>query len=281
MSTSKFDANAKINLGLEILGKRPDGFHEINTVFAKISLADEILLKPSDKLKVTVEPDLDIPGHENLVYIAAEKIKNIYGLQGSGADIHIRKNIPHSAGLGGGSSDAAVTLIGLSNMWNLTLSESEYETIALEIGSDVPYFLRHGAAIGRGRGENLEYFNLDFPFSILLVSPGINISTKWAYQSLGMTADTKNPADFKNTVLQAKNDPSVLKHGLFNDFEQIVFKEFPKLAEIKEQLYSSGAIYSQMTGSGSTIFGIFPDDDMSRKAASFFPDYDCNVCHLI
>jgi 4-diphosphocytidyl-2-C-methyl-D-erythritol kinase len=273
-------APAKINLGLEVLSKRPDGFHEINTVFLRTNICDEIEISPAPALLLDCEPDLGIRPTENLVYRAAgllkdyaEKnnlFKNSFKSKETGAKIRVRKHIPSGAGLGGGSSDAATTLLALKDLWELPVSHFELHMLASALGSDVPFFLKGNAAVGTGRGEKLEYFDLNFPWWIVVVHPNIHVNTGEAYAALNRTADFKNGTDFKKVLLESFSAPELLKEKIVNDFEEVVFKKHPDIAFLKEFMYQCGAFFALMSGSGSSVFGLFKTESDAKFAAKNF-----------
>ncbi len=249
---SSFRAYAKINLGLRILGKRSDGYHSISTVFHRIDLFDEIAFEPSSSLEVLSSSDLAPGGESNLCYKAASEVLKFLGIQ-QGVRMSITKNIPVGAGLGGGSADAALVLKQLPAIFNKQMDDETLHTIALQLGSDVPFFLRPGSAIGTGRGEILEYFPLSIPYYILLCYPNIHVSTAWAYQQI-QNIDT-SPVDFSLT-------------NLTNDFEPYVFKEYPEIGRLKQLMLDNGAIVSLMSGSGSSVFGFFETKDKTDAVAT-------------
>lgn len=270
-------AYAKINIGLEVLGKRADAYHEINTVFATVCIHDEIISEESTEIAVVCEPDLGIPMNENLVYKAAMALKTFYSIP-AGAKISIKKNIITGSGLGGGSSDAAATLKLLCQLWEIPENESDLHTIATSLGMDIPFFLRNGFAIGRGRGELLEFFDFHLPYFIVIVTPGINISTKMAYQGLKIDSNRHRAGNLKQILLESRNNHHILKEQLRNDFEPYVFEKEPVIKQIKEALYECGAIFALMSGSGSAVYGFFLDskDTITAKAKlSKFKTYTC------
>ncbi len=260
-----FRAYAKINLGLRILGKRSDGYHSIATVFHRIDLYDEITFEPSSSLEVLSSSDLAPGGESNLCYKAAKEVLHFLGLQ-AGVRIRLTKNIPVGAGLGGGSSDAALVLKQLPAMFRKTIDDALLYEIAVKLGSDVPFFLKAGSAVGTGRGEILEYFSLKIPHFILLCYPNIHVSTAWAYQSIERT-DEKQPRDIKQILLDGLNDPSRLKQ-MQNDFELPVFKHYPDIALLKQLMLDKGAIVSILSGSGSSVFGFFDTLSKAENAAA-------------
>jgi len=278
MNILNIKAYAKINIGLEILHKRQDGYHEINTIFSRIPIFDEILISKNNELIVECIPSLEIPQEKNIVYKVVQLLKEQNNKFTDNIKITIKKNIPHGAGLGGGSSDAASVLKGLNKFWNLNLTADKLKEIANELGSDVAYFLDEGTAIGTGRGESLDYFDYAIPYNVLLVFPGIKISTKWAYDNLNIGSKRKEPSDLKKLLIKSKVNPSLLKIYFKNDFESIVFKEYPFLAKIKNELYGNNAIYAQLSGSGSTLFGFYETNEKAEIAKENLKEYQSIIC---
>jgi 4-diphosphocytidyl-2-C-methyl-D-erythritol kinase len=255
LNPERLRAYAKINLGLFIREKRPDGYHNIETVFHRIDLFDEISLSESDEVSV-VSTDVHAPGDEsNICYKAAMLLRQHLGAR-AGVRISIQKNIPVGAGLGGGSSDAATVLRSLPQFWGRTIDDETLHELALQLGSDVPYFLHQGTAVGRGRGDILEYFDLDIPFSTLLCYPNVHVSTAWAYQHAKASKPWRRN-DLKRLLIDGMKTPSMLVSDLLNDFEPIVFREFPAVMRLKEAMMRGGAEFSLMSGSGSSVFGLF------------------------
>jgi len=250
---------AKINIGLQVLNKREDGFHSINSVFFPLfQLFDEMEFEKSSNISIDIEPkSISIDLESNIIYKTIIKLREFTKRDNLAAKIKLVKRIPMGAGLGGGSSNAAETLLSLNKLFNLNLSKEQLSEIALQIGSDVPFFIEKKTALVSGRGEFFNYFNYAPNYSIYLYNPKINISTKWAYEQLHRTNKEIEKVDFASILLDAATNPLLLKQKLFNDFESPVFKEYPKLAKIKEEIYNEGAVYAQMSGSGSTLFGFF------------------------
>ena len=254
-------AYAKINLGLFVREKRPDDYHNIETVFHRIDLYDEIVLDEGDDISV-ITTDPAAPGNEgNLCYKAAKLLREQLGVQ-DGVRISIRKNIPVGAGLGGGSSDAATVLRALPAFWGRAVDDNLLRQLALQLGSDLPYFLGKGAAIGRGRGEMLEYFDLTIPYTILLCYPNVHVSTHWAYQNVNPSGVL--PKNLKQLVIDGMKTPLILRNNLRNDFESVVFREFPVVMKVKETMMHGEADFALMSGSGSSVFGFF-----SRQQSAF------------
>ncbi len=251
-------AHAKINLGLFVVARRYDGYHEIETVFCRIGTADRIAFSESSDIRVTASSE-DIPTDENnICHRAARMLRDHLGVS-DGVHISIEKNIPVGAGLGGGSADAALVLKELPRFWHSDISSAYRSRLALALGSDVPYFLAEGAALGRGRGEQLDYFPLDIPFAILVCYPAIHIPTTWAYSRI-TPGSTGKPEDLRLVVTEGMRNPEILRQQLRNDFEAIVFETYPAVRRLKELMLERGSVFALMSGSGSTVFGLFADE---------------------
>jgi 4-diphosphocytidyl-2-C-methyl-D-erythritol kinase len=257
---------AKINWDLRILGKRPDGFHEICTIYQTISLHDEIdLLLTDNDISLTCDnPDIPTDG-SNLVINAAEALRERYAVK-AGAAIHLKKRIPSPGGLGGGSSNAAVTLIGLSRIWNLNTPREVLADIAAKLGSDVPFFLYGGSALGTGRGELVEPIDDKPQEYMIVVTPGCEVPTKDAYASIKASNLTLNDS---NRILQICRvnaefaDPG--NAALQNDLEKSVLTAYPEIARVKERLLWSGAKRVMLSGSGASVFAVFEKEE-TRQA---------------
>ncbi len=271
MKISKKTANAKINLGLQVLQKRIDGYHNINTVFAKINLSDFLEFIPAKITKIKIEPDFPIKIDDNLIYKAIS-IFNSYFQTNYHFDVKLIKNIPTGAGLGGGSSDAASTLLFLNEYSNFRVTDKELNDLALQLGSDVPFFLNTGIAKATGRGEILTYYDVLLPFKVLVINPRIHISTPLAYKALNRSNLEGESINFIEILNKSITDTLSL-NLLVNDFEEFAFKEYPVIAEIKKKLYESGAVFALMSGSGSSIFGLFNDEKEAQIAKEKFSNY--------
>ncbi len=255
------ESPAKINLRLEILRRREDGYHEIRTIFQKISLSDKLLftLKKKKGISITTnQPNLPV-GRRNLVYRAAQLIIERTGFQG-GIYIQIEKKIPLGAGLGGGSSNAATTLRALNHLLEANLSEKELMGMGKEIGADVPFFFLKGAAIGSGIGEKLKEVRLPDLWYILIY-PNFEVSTAWAYRNYVLTKKK-----FQINLHQLPKSPKEVSKILWNDLEEVVSRKFPQILRMKEVLYAVGAEGALMTGSGPTVFGVFSKEGGAREA---------------
>ena len=266
-TTISFKTPAKVNLGLHILGKREDGFHELETLFQMVKLFDEIKIEciPSGLELVCNRPD--IPQDQgNLAIKAAKILQTKFPGRCKGARIHLNKNIPHGAGLGGGSGNAAGVLLGLNFLWDLKLKRKDLVLIASELGSDVPFFLLSPCAIGRGRGEVLESVENAIRFYILIAYPGFAVSTALVYGNLKLklTKRENNISILKNFLL--RSEYAQLGAAWCNDLEPFVFKEHPGLSEIKKEMLAFGAKGALLSGSGSTVFGIFDNPEIAKNA---------------
>ena len=270
-SAISLKAHAKINLHLEVLGKRSDGFHDLVSVFAPISLADELLMQriPDKKECKVLSPLAELPV-ENTITRAYEEFKNFTGIS-EGVSVRILKRIPEGAGLGGGSSDAASVLLGLNDMFSSDLKEEDLRAIALKIGSDVPFFLENGAAVVRGRGEEIKRVSLFSDYFGILIYPGIKSATPRAYRLLGRKeSEIRNPA-FDPELFCGKD---CREWPFFNSFEDVIFNEYPAIKKAKLDLLKYGADFALMSGAGSSVFGLFKDEKTVKNAYSkLFAEY--------
>jgi 4-diphosphocytidyl-2-C-methyl-D-erythritol kinase len=259
----KLPSFAKINLHLEVLGKRDDGFHEISTIFQTVSLYDELTFEVLESEIELITDDSSVPNDDrNLIVRAAEVLRSTCNLD-RGARIILKKRIPVGGGLGGGSSNAAVALIGLSKLWGLNISTEELVPLGAKLGSDVPFFLNGGTAAATGRGEIIE--NLpDFRAGhIIIVTPNVRVSTAEAYA--GLNAQNLTMAA-SNRILNVSRAAEILPGELKNDFEKTVFARFPEIGKAKKMLRELGAKRALMSGSGASVFGIF-DNEETRQTA--------------
>ena len=268
MTTIVFKSPAKVNLGLNMLGKREDGFHELETLFQMVNWCDEIEIEGliTGGLSLTCNQS-DIPTDErNLIIKAARLLKTRYPDRCQGARIHLNKNIPHGAGLGGGSGNAAGALLALNYLWGLNLKREELIALATTLGSDVPFFLLSPCAIGRGRGEILQAVETSVKFYILMVYPEMVLSTAWVYGNLKLklTKHENNISILKNLLLQSEF--AQIGETWINDLEPVVFQEYPEILEIKNELLVLGAKGALLSGSGSTVFGMFDDLETAKTA---------------
>ena len=258
---------AKINVGLNIIEKRKDNFHNLETIFYPIGIFDTIHFSESDKFTFISDNEMLNREHDNLII----KAKNLLEKE-SGDEIKVKisleKKIPIGAGLGGGSSDAAAVLKVLNEILKLNIQSARLAELALQLGSDVPFFLNPLPSFAESRGEILEQLNLKIEEPILLINPGIHVSTAWAFSKI-------KPADPAFPLWQITRlyyNYKEWREKVINDFENPVFEEYPQIRKIKEELYNFGAAFALMTGSGSTLFSIFSDKDRAAAAEEYFKE---------
>lgn len=268
--TNPRTAFAKVNLGLEILRKRPDGYHDLETIFYRIGLADEIEVHPADDLTMECDdPSLPI-GRDNLCLKAAESLRQKIGGT-AGAHIVLRKRIPTGAGLGGGSSDAATVLVALNELWETRLPTKELREIGASIGSDVPGFLASPLSYATGRGEVLEDLPPHFPYWLVTVTPPVAVSTAWAYGQLKLSSDEPR-APLRDRFLNALPNLDYLGAMLRNDFEQAVLGAYPQIAAAKRSLLKTRCACALLSGSGSSVFGLTDDRSIAETAIMGFSE---------
>ncbi len=251
--------NCKLNLGLKIVEKRADGFHNIETVFLPLALHDVLEIIPAESTSF-FQSGIPIPGSssDNIILKAYHLLKKDFK-QIKDLSIHLLKNIPTGAGLGGGSADGTYMLKCLNSYFNLNLTSNQLESYALQLGSDCPFFVHNKPMFASGRGEIFEPIDIHLTdYFILIINPGIHINTGWAFSQLKPNAPKKSIKDI------VRKELSQWKYELFNDFEKPVCTNYPELNNIKSELYKIGAIYAAMSGSGSTFFGIFKKEIMGE-----------------
>jgi 4-diphosphocytidyl-2-C-methyl-D-erythritol kinase len=259
---------AKINLGLRVLGKRTDGFHEIETVFQQISLYDEMEITLGE---AGIELWCDSPDcpsdHTNLAYRAAVLLQRTAS---DGCRIKITKKIPVGAGLGGGSSNGATALLGLNRLWKMNVPVEGLLQRASRLGSDVPFFISGGTMLGRGRGELLTPIHTALSYWGVLVSPPLHISSGWAYQNSNFSLTKSIKKSKLNGFTRNFDNVETWQKELKNDLEPVVFHHYPVCHEIVKKMLDSGAFFSRMSGSGSTVFGLFKTRDAAQRASLNF-----------
>jgi len=264
-----YTSNCKINLGLQILNKRNDNFHNLESIFVEIDLSDTLNFQKSEEFIFTSNDKHLSKLGNNTIISAYQKLESLY----SGNDsysIHLEKKIPMGAGLGGGSSNAATTLKALNSLWDLKLSDNKLIEIALSIGSDTPFFINGKNQYIEGKGDLLTpLLNLKLAqYYILIIDPGIHIDTKHAYQLLkkGLEVPKRH-----NKFLDYNNQ--VNWELLKNDFENVVFSTYPGISAVKKNLISGKVLYAGLSGSGSTVYGIFVNKEDALEASLLFPSY--------
>jgi 4-diphosphocytidyl-2-C-methyl-D-erythritol kinase len=257
-------APAKLNLGLHVLRRRPDGYHAVETVLVGIEWADELAYRSSERFALSCS-DSALPTDErNLVVRAALALAEWAGTPPRGA-LHLEKRVPQGAGLGGGSSDAAHALRLLAEAWGLAPPPEDLHALAAGLGSDVPFFLHDVPMLATGRGEGLDPVGGGYrlPFPLAVVMPPAQVATAEAY---GLVTPRDHPRPDLRAVV-ASNDPERWRKELVNDFEAPVLARYPSIASAKARLASAGAAYAAMTGSGAAVFGVFECEDDARNAA--------------
>jgi 4-diphosphocytidyl-2-C-methyl-D-erythritol kinase len=259
---------AKINWVLRVLGLRQDGFHELSTIFQTITLHDELRFaaRADEQLQLTCNwPEIPL-GERNLIVRAGRALQEKYGVR-KGASIHLEKNIPVEAGLGGGSSNAAVAMLGLARLWQTEVSKSELEEIGARLGADVPFFLTGGTALGTGLGAAVKPMNETAFRHLIIVKPEARVSTAEAYKSLRARALTKADSDTILSISRA-DEQNWDSHpdALHNDFEPVVLRMKPEIERAKCALLKSGASGALLAGSGSSVFGVFDNQEAQEHA---------------
>ncbi len=259
--------NAKINLGLSVVGKRDDGFHNIETVFYPVPLYDVLEMVTASKGGFSfTHSGLDIPGEEdsNLCVRAWRMLQKDFGLPET--EMYLRKIIPPGAGLGGGSSDGAFTVKLVNRLFALNLSVEAMERYARRLGSDCAFFIRNEPAFATGKGDRLQPVDVDLSgYFLVIVKPQVHVDTREAYGGITTAVPDVHVNDVVGLPVK------VWKENLINDFEKTVLKKYSVLGEIKERLYSLGALYASMTGSGSAIYGLFENE--TDVTAAFQPHF--------
>jgi len=255
---------AKINIGLLVTGKREDGYHNLETIFYPIQMQDVLEVVEADEFNFSMS-GLTLEGdpQENLVVKAYGLIKNDYQIPA--VKVHLHKNIPSGAGLGGGSSDAVGMLMVLNDLFSLKIGQDKLMTYALQLGSDCPFFLKGKPAYATGRGEILQDIPVELKeYYLVLVKPPVHVSTALAYQNI---VPQKPRLSLKGLV---SFSVSKWKGNIQNHFEKYVFQEYPEVAQIKKTLYDQGAAFALMSGSGSAVYGLFRSE--KRGIENYFPD---------
>lgn len=267
MNTIMLKAYAKINLGLDVLGKREDGYHEVRMIMQTIRLYDKLNMKKLNKDEIIIKTNLAyLPTNENnLVYRAIQMLKNEFNIK-QGLYVELQKHIPVAAGLAGGSSDAAAALIGMNRLFQLKLTTTDLMHRAVKLGADVPYCILGGTALSEGIGEVLTPLAPMPSAYILIAKPSINVSTKYVYENLILDEKTNHP-DIDG-IMEAINSQDLcgVTNRLSNVLESVTIDRYPVIQEIKDTMIEFGAMNALMSGSGPTVFGIFEDLNLAKKA---------------
>lgn len=263
----RLQAFAKINLGLDVLGKREDGYHEVRMIMQTIRMYDQVDMRKS------VEPGIHLTTNkkyipvdeDNLVWRAAKLMMDTCGII-EGVSIHLHKVIPVAAGMAGGSSDAAATLVGMNRLFHCGLSKEKLMELGVQIGADVPYCVLRGTALAEGIGEKLTVLPPMPDCWILIGKPGISVSTKYVYTTLDLNTDTVHPdIDGMKKALEDGNLYGITER-MGNVLQDVTIPAYPEVERIKEQMKTLGAVNAMMSGSGPTVFGIFDNEEKAQKA---------------
>ena len=261
------EANAKINLTLDILGKRPDGFHEVAMVMQTIGLHDTLVMEKTER---DIELSINVPwlkaDEKNLAWRAAELIRQEYGLEG-GVRIELTKRIPVAAGLAGGSADAAAVLKGMNDLYGLQLTEEKLCELGARLGSDIPFCIMGGTMLATGRGEVLTRLS-DMPETwVVLAKPRISVSTAWAYQNYDEQGADRHPDNEAIKQAIARGNRKAVAGLLCNVLESVTIKKYDVIAEYKQMMLDKGAMASMMSGSGPTVFGLAKNREQAEAIA--------------
>lgn len=270
MDSIRLKARAKINLGLDVLGKRENGYHDVRMVMQTVGIYDRIIMTkiPEDEIRIKTNVGFLPVNENNLIYKAIKLIKDEFGIK-EGIEVDLNKFIPVAAGMAGGSSDAACALFGMNKLFNLGIKTSELMEFGVSIGADVPYCIMRGTALAEGIGEKLTKL-ADMPFCYILVAkPPINVSTKMVYESLDMSEVVKHP-DIDGIIDAInKKDARLVAERMGNVLEDVTVPLYPIIDVIKKDMIEHGALNAMMSGSGPTVFGIFEDEETMRACQSF------------
>ena len=262
-------AYAKINLGLDVVGRLENGYHLVKMIMQMVGIYDVLTLEKAQSGIVVTTDHGELPTDENnLIYKAARLMMEKYQITG-GVWIHLEKNIPVAAGMAGGSTDAAATFIGMNELFDCGASEEELRELGVKVGADVPYCIMGGTALAEGIGEKLSVLPAPPSCYLLVAKPDINVSTKYVYEHLDAEGVTKHP-DIDG-MIQALEDGNLkgITDRMENVLETVTIPEHPEIQRIKDQMMEAGALNAMMSGSGPTVFGIFKDKEQGMKASEY------------
>lgn len=269
MDKIKLKALGKINLGLDVLGRRPNGYHDVRMVMQTVYLYDQILLEKTDKEGISLETNLFyLPVNENnLAYRAAKMLIDEFAIK-EGVHISLEKHIPVAAGMAGGSSNAAAVLYGMNRLFQLGLTDQELMDRGVQLGADVPYCIMRGTVLAEGIGEKLTPLPAMPKCHVLLAKPPIGVSTQKVYEKLDAQKVTKHP-DIDGILLGLQTgDLKKITSSMGNVLENVTITEYPQIERIKDVMKEEGALNAMMSGSGPTVFGIYDDKMLARRAAA-------------
>ena len=267
MDEIKLKALAKINLGLDVVRRREDGYHEVRMVMQTIHLYDQLLIQKSETPGIQIHSNLSfLPVNENnLVYKAGKLLMDEFDIH-TGVSVELNKRIPVAAGMAGGSTDAAAMLYGMNQLFGLKLKRKDLMERGVQIGADVPYCIMRGTALAEGIGEKLSSMPPMVKGPVLIAKPAVSVSTKFVYQNLKLNEQTPHP-DIDALITDIRNsDLDNICADMGNVLETVTIPNYPVIAQIKEQMLKSGAKASMMSGSGPTVFGLFGDEETARRA---------------
>jgi len=267
MKEIEIDSYSKINLTLNILAKRQDGYHDIETIMQSINLADRIFIKEEKEgIKIKCSHPLVPVDSQSLTYRSAEKILHRYRIT-RGVKIEIDKKIPLAGGMAGGSANSASILVGINKLFALNLSNKDLREIGEELGMDVPFCIQNGTALAYHKGEKVTPLSpINPPLWIIIINPGFEIPTKWAYNNLNLEWLKKEKNNTKGMLNALKEgELTGITKNLFNSFEGLIIKKYPEIGKIKDRLIEEGALGALMSGSGPTVFGIAQNKEQALK----------------
>lgn len=273
MESIRLKARAKINLGLDVLGKREDGYHEVRMIMQTIGIYDRIIINkiPEDEIRIVSNLSFLPVNENNLIYKAAKLLKDKYNFAG-GVEVNLNKFIPVAAGMAGGSTDAASTLFGINKLFDLGLSTKTMMELGVCIGADVPYCVMRGTALAEGIGEKLTRLKSVPHMWIVIAKPSINVSTKLVYENLDMGGVSTHP-DIDG-IISAINEQNIEQIALRmgNVLETVTIPLYPVIQDIKNDMITHGAYNAMMSGSGPTVFGIFPDEQTALNCQVYLKE---------
>lgn len=267
MDEIKLKALAKINLGLDVVRRREDGYHEVRMVMQTIHLYDQLLIQKSETPGIQIHSNLSFlsVNENNLVYKAGKLLMDEFDIH-TGVSVELNKRIPVAAGMAGGSTDAAAMLYGMNQLFGLKLKRKDLMERGVQIGADVPYCIMRGTALAEGIGEKLSSLPPMVKCPVLIAKPAVSVSTKFVYQNLKLNEQTPHP-DIDALITDIRNsDLDNICADMGNVLETVTIPNYPVIAQIKEQMLKSGAKASMMSGSGPTVFGLFGDEETARRA---------------
>lgn len=267
MDKLQLKAYGKINLGLDVIRKRPDGYHDLDMIMQMVDVYDDVIIEKKAGEEIVVKADAAVlsNGKDNLAYMAAKMLFDEFGIK-SGVEITIHKRIPIAGGMAGGSSDCATTLIGINEMFNLGLSKQQLMERGVKLGADVPYCVLGGTAIARGIGEFLTPLPTPPQCHVIIAKPPISVSTAYVYGHIRPDEITKRPDIEQMTLAIKEQDLNKLSDLLYNVMEEVTVSEYPVIEKLKSIMLENGALNSIMSGSGPTVFGLFDDREKAQAA---------------